>query len=82
MDITAIANKRKLTETTILSHFAGLIQIGKISVEKILSQEKIAQLTEAFNDFDGESLSDLKEKYGDTFTWGELRLYKASLKTE
>lgn len=82
MDITAIAKKRKLTETTILSHFAGLIQIGKISVEKILSQEKIAQLEEAFNDFDGESLSDLKEKYGDTFTWGELRLYKASLKTE
>ena len=71
-----------VNEGTQFAFFAGLIQIGKISVEKILSQEKIAQLTEAFNDFDGESLSDLKEKYGDTFTWGELRLYKASLKTE
>ncbi len=82
MDIAGIAKARKLTETTILSHFAGLIQVGKISVEKVLTEEKIAQLAEAFKDFDGESLSTLKEKYGDSFTWGELRLYRASLKGE
>jgi hypothetical protein len=27
-----------------------------------------------------ESISPLKEKYGDKFTWEELRMFKASLK--
>jgi len=44
-----------------------------------LPQEKIDALTAAFEGFEGESLTPLKEKYGDTFTWGELRLFKAGL---
>ncbi|WP_417352925.1 helix-turn-helix domain-containing protein [Flavobacterium alkalisoli] len=82
LSIAEIARIRKLTETTVLSHFAGLIQIGKMSIEKVLPEDKIKALAEAFKDFDGESLTSLKEKYGDDFTWGELRLYKASLKNE
>ncbi len=82
LSIAEIARIRKLTETTILSHFAGLIQVGKMEIEKVLPEDKIAQLSEAFQDFDGESLTTLKEKYGDTFSWSELRLYKASLKAE
>jgi uncharacterized protein YpbB len=80
--IEEIARVRKLTETTILSHFAGLIQVGRITIEKVLPADKLAGLTEAFTGFEGESLSELKEKYGDAFTWGELRLFKASLKSE
>jgi len=37
------------------------------------------QLKAAFKDFKGESLGELKEIHGDTFTWDELRLYKASV---
>lgn len=80
LTIPEIAARRKLTETTILSHFAGLIQTGKATVEDVLAADKIAALSEAFKDFDGESLNGLKEKYGEKFTWGELRLYKASIK--
>jgi len=79
LSIKEIAERRKLTETTILSHFAGLIQAGKAEVSDVLGDEKIAALKEAFKDFDGESLKGLKDKYGDAFTWGELRIYKAGL---
>jgi hypothetical protein len=79
LSIPEIAARRKLTETTILSHFAGLIQVGKAKVEDVLPKDKIEALKEAFKDFEGESLSGLKEKYGDAFTWGELRLFRASL---
>jgi uncharacterized protein YpbB len=79
LSIKEIAERRKLTETTILSHFAGLIQSGKAEVSDVLPEEKILALKEAFKDFDGESLKGLKDKYGDAFTWGELRIYKAGL---
>jgi transcriptional regulator with XRE-family HTH domain len=79
MSIADIAKTRKLTETTILSHFAGLIQVGKADIADVLPFDKIEALKDAFEDFDGESLSNLKEKYGDAFTWGELRLYRASI---
>lgn len=80
--INEIARIRKLTETTVLSHFAGLIQVGKIDIADILPEDKIAGLTEAFKGFEGESLSELKEQYGDEFSWSDLRLFKASLKQE
>jgi hypothetical protein len=35
-------------------------------------------LTEAFFGYQEESLAPLKEKHGDTFTWEELRMFKAS----
>ncbi len=79
LSIKEISERRRLTETTILSHFASLIQTGKAKVSDVLSEEKIAALKEAFKDFDGESLKGLKDKYGDTFTWGELRIFKAGL---
>jgi hypothetical protein len=36
------------------------------------------ELTAAFKGYKEESVSPLKEKYGDTFTWEELRMFKAS----
>ncbi|RWX00091.1 helix-turn-helix domain-containing protein [Flavobacterium cerinum] len=81
LSIPEIAEKRKLTETTILSHFAGLIQVGKAKIEDVLPKDKLESLTEAFKGFEGESLNGLKEMYGEAFTWGELRLYRASMKS-
>jgi len=45
----------------------------------VLHEDKIRDLTEAFQDYKEESISPLKEKYGDKFTWEELRMFKASL---
>jgi len=80
MSIKEIAGLRKLTETTIQSHFAKLIEDGKVELADILPQDKIVALGAAFKDFTGETLGELKEKFGDTFSYGELRLYKAAHK--
>lgn len=77
--IADIATARKLTETTIQSHLAKLIEVGKVEIGDVLPKEKIEALAEAFKGFEGEAVGELKEKYGDAFSWGELRMYRASM---
>jgi uncharacterized protein YpbB len=80
--VSEIATHRKLTEGTIFGHFSKLIEQNYMTIDDILSEEKINQLKELFKGFSGESLSELKETVGNKFSWEELRLYKASIKKE
>jgi len=77
--IEDIANIRKLTIQTIEGHLVKLIQAKRISINEILPQDKIDELAKAFQNYKEESLSSLKEEYGDKFTWDELKMFKASL---
>ena len=77
--IAEIAAIRKFTPETILSHLTKLISAKTISVNDVLPEDKIKDLTEAFFGYKEESISPLKEKYGDKFSWEELRMFKASL---
>ncbi|HBK83099.1 MAG TPA: helicase [Flavobacterium sp.] len=77
--IDEIATIRKLEKSTIYGHIAKLIAQGALQINAFLSNEKIEQLQEVFTGFEGESLSELKETVGDTFTWEELKLFRASL---
>lgn len=79
MAIEEIAKIRVLTPQTIQSHLAKLIEAKTISITEVLSQAKIEALSIAFKDYNEESLHALKEEVGDQFTWGELRIFKASL---
>jgi len=79
LSIYDIAKQRKLTPSTIFSHFTKLIQMETVELADILPEDKIIDLAAAFKDFNGESLGELKEKHGDVFSWDELRLFKASL---
>jgi uncharacterized protein YpbB len=78
LSVKEIAGMRKLTESTVYGHLAKLVQAGQIKLSDIIPQDRIAALTEAFKDFDGESLNALKEKHPDEFSWDELKLYRAS----
>jgi uncharacterized protein YpbB len=77
--IKEIAAIRKFTEETILGHLTKLIIEKVISINEVLPEDKIQELTEAFYGYKEESISPLKEKYGDKFSWEELRMFKASL---
>ena len=77
--VQEIAAIRKFTPETILGHFTKLIITQKIDIHDVLPEDKIMELTEAFKGYKEESVSPLKEKYGDKFTWEELRMFKASL---
>ena len=77
--IKEIAVIRKFTEETILGHLTKLIIAKTIRLDDVLPEDKILELTEAFYGFKDESVAPLKEKYGEKFTWEELRMFKASL---
>jgi uncharacterized protein YpbB len=74
-----IATIRKLTAQTIESHLVKLIQSKKVSVQDILPEDKIKELGEAFKHYKEESLTAMKEQFGDKYSWDELRMFKASL---
>jgi hypothetical protein len=77
--IQEIAIIRKYNQETIMSHLTKLIQSQTITISEVVPQDKLLELTQAFSGYKEESVSPLKEKYGDKFTWEELRMYKASL---
>ena len=77
--ISEIANIRKLTKQTICTHLAKLIEIKAVTISEVLPEDKLKALAQAFEGYEEESLNPLKEKCGDTFTWDELKLFRASL---
>lgn len=77
--IKEIATLRKLTSQTISNHIAKLIETETIAIQDVLPEDKISELALAFKDYNEDSLNPLKEKYGNTFTWDELKLFKAAL---
>jgi hypothetical protein len=76
--IQEIAIIRKYNQETIMTHLTKLIQSKTITIHEVLPEDKVLALTEAFEGYKEESVSPLKEKYGDKFTWEELRMFKAS----
>ncbi|THF47680.1 helicase [Flavobacterium supellecticarium] len=79
LSIPEIAGIRKLTVGTVYTHFSKLIQMEAILISDILPPDKLKNLASAFKEYSGEGLGEIKEKYGDEFSWEELRLYKAVL---
>ena len=58
---------------------AKLIEAKSIKISEVLPEDKIMELAEAFKGFEGNSVTELKEKYGEKFSWDELKMFKASL---
>jgi uncharacterized protein YpbB len=80
--LSEIAHERKLTPTTIEGHYARLIEEGKVDITKVMSVDTYEALAKLFDGYTGPGLSDLKEKAGDTFSFGQLRMYKASIRDQ
>jgi uncharacterized protein YpbB len=77
-DINEIARLRQLSTTTINGHFVQLIRAEKITLDQVMNDERINLLVSYFENYQGESLNQLKEKLGDKATWNELKLIQAS----
>ena len=77
--VQEIARIRVLTTQTIYGHLGKLIQAGTIILSDVLPEDKISELSKAFEGYNEDSLNALKEQVGNQFTWEELRLFKASL---
>jgi uncharacterized protein YpbB len=76
--IEEISRIRQLSENTIYGHFVFLIKAEKVELSDIMDAKRISELADLFGDYQGTSLTPLKEQLGDAVTWEELKLYQAS----
>ncbi|MFZ9028954.1 MAG: helix-turn-helix domain-containing protein, partial [Crocinitomicaceae bacterium] len=74
-----VAKERQLSKQTIATHCARLIQEEKLDLRDVMEAKRINELYDIFEEYDGGSLTPLKEQVGKKFTWDELKLYRASL---
>lgn len=79
MDISAIAEKRKLTVQTVYSHLTKLISSGEVDIKAVMSEDRLNYFHEKINKDTTLSLGQMKELVGDEASWEEVRLYRASL---
>jgi len=77
--IQEIADFRKLTPQTIYGHLAKLIAQKKIRITEIIPKNRIKDLEKAFENYGDKTISDIKSEVGDSISWEELRLFKATL---
>lgn len=77
--IQEIAKERSLTVQTIEGHLAHYVEAGEIEIEKLVSRERIDSITKAAKDGNERSLAILKEKLGQGFGFGEIKLVLAGL---
>lgn len=78
LNVAEIASKRQLSEGTIFSHCAKLIQEEKLELTQVLKPERIAEISSKFPDPGGMSLKEMREASDEKFSWDELRVYQAS----
>lgn len=71
--IAEIAGMRQLAEGTIGGHLAAFVRTGEISVEELVSAEKIAQILPRIEQLDSQALAPLKAEMGDNYSFHEIR---------
>jgi RecA/RadA recombinase len=74
ISLTNIASVRGLAVTTIEGHIAQFIKTGDVNIKKMVSDEKVCAIQAAFQELQTTSLTAVKEKLGDDFSYGEIRM--------
>lgn len=77
--IAQIAEERKLTIATISQHISKLVGQRRIEIKTVLPDDKIATLTELFQNFEEETLTEIKAKAPSHISWEDLRIFKSYL---
>jgi hypothetical protein len=81
--IQEIATERNLAISTIETHLSAFISTGEIIITELLPQEKIDHILNTIKDVpEGESfLTNVKQKLGDEYSYGEIRAVMAYKKS-
>lgn len=72
--IEAIAKERSLTTGTIFNHIGHFVRTGEINIFQIIPAEKVHRVAEWLDGNRAESLTEVKNRFGDEVSWDELRL--------
>src|SRR5690606_1150644 len=79
--IKEIAEERGLAESTIKSHLAKGIGLGKISIHRHLSEELIREISEVINAKDGD-LGLIRQENPDKYDYGTFKMVAVYLSME
>ena len=77
--IAEIAAIRHLATGTIESHLARFVESGEIALEDLVDPARIALIKSVAGQYDGHSITPLKQLLGNQASFGEIRLVLASL---
>jgi hypothetical protein len=71
--IEEIASARSLAFSTIEGHLAGFISTGEIDVLEMVDNVKLERISQLVNTYPTVSASELKQKLGDEYSYGQIR---------
>ena len=74
LSVDEIAKERNLTTQTIEGHLAHYVEQGEINIEELVSREKLLLIEPVIKDFTGGSITPVKEKLGNSISFGEIKL--------
>jgi PIF1-like helicase/Helix-turn-helix domain/Helicase len=74
ISMEGIASARGLALSTIEGHLAQYVKTGDIEITKLVSLTKINAIEEAFKELQSTSLSQVKQKLGDAYSYGDIRM--------
>ena len=74
LSVDEIAKQRNLTTQTIEGHLAHYVEQGEIDIEELVSREKLLLIEPVIKDFTGGSITPVKEKLGNSISFGEIKL--------
>ena len=72
--VEEIAKLRNLAFSTIVSHLASFVANGKLDAEALIEKEKIHPILTVIAEVGAESMSAIKAKLGDEFTFSDIRV--------
>ncbi|MGB3606282.1 MAG: helix-turn-helix domain-containing protein [Psychroserpens sp.] len=72
--VSEIADIRELNENTIIGHLSSFIPSGEISITDLISEDHYKELKTSIPQQTFETLSDLKHKLDDKYSYAEIRL--------
>lgn len=79
LTVSEIAKQRNLTQQTIEGHLSYYVSIGKIDIAALVNREKFLLIEPAAKNFSGGSITPIKDKLGNSISFGEIRLVLAWL---
>jgi hypothetical protein len=72
--VSDIAKLRNLAESTIESHLAFFVSRGMLSVHELVQTEKFVLIEPHLKNFEGGSMSAIKEKLGNAVSYGDIKI--------
>lgn len=72
--IKEIAATRKFVDSTIEGHLASFLHTGEVDIYELVPEQKVAVILEAVKEIGGNSTLPIKERLGETYSFGEIRM--------